>query len=102
MSAELIREHFTRHLGVDVGVSFGDPDDPREVILYRPDRLSEAFVTWAFEALQQTAPGVALNIDRLLVSYESRLGRTQRGVTIASNDRARRPLALEPITGTDG
>ena len=31
MSAELIREHFTQHLGVDVGVSFRHPDDPREV-----------------------------------------------------------------------
>ncbi len=59
MSAELIREHFTQHLGVDVGVSFRDPEDPREVILYRPDRLSETFVTWAFVALEKTAPNVA-------------------------------------------
>lgn len=102
MSAELIREHFTHHLGVDVGVSFRDPDDPREVILYRPDRLSETFVTSAFEALKRTAPNVAWNIDRLLVSYESRLGRTQRGITISLNGQARRSPDLEPLSATDG
>nr|WP_155249104.1 hypothetical protein [Mesorhizobium loti] len=92
MSAEQIQRHFVRFLGVDVGVSFSDPADPREVILYRPDRLSEKFVTWAFEELENTAPNIAAKIDRLLVSYESRLGRTQRGLSIPSRDRTRRPL----------
>lgn len=84
MSAELIREHFTQYLGIDVGVSFRDPDDPREVTLYRPDRLPDLFVAWAFEALEKAAPRVAWNIDRLLVSFEGPHGRTQRGVTITS------------------
>ena len=92
MSAEQIQNHFVRFLGVDVGVSFSDPADPREVILYRPDRLSERFVTWAFEELEKTAPNIAAKIDRLLVSYESRLGRTQRGVSIPTHDRTRCPL----------
>jgi hypothetical protein len=91
MSAELIREHFTQYLGVDVGVSFRDPDDPREVTLYRPDRLSDLFVTWAFEALEKAAPRVAWNIDRLLVSFDGPGGRTQRGVTIASRARSGQP-----------
>jgi hypothetical protein len=90
MSAELIREHFTQYLGVDVGVSFVNPDDPREVVLYRPDQLSETFVTWAFEALEKTAPSVAWNIERLLVSYDTRLGRTRRGITIPSTHSKRR------------
>ena len=96
MSAEQIQKHFVRFLGVDVGVSFSDPADPREVVLYRPDRLSERFVTWAFEELEKTAPNVAGKIDRLLVSYESRLGRTQRGVNISSNSKAPEPLDPEP------
>jgi hypothetical protein len=100
MSAELIRKHFVRLLGVDVGVSFSDPEDPREVILYRPDRLSETFVTWAFEELKNTAPSIASKIDRLLVSYESPLGRTQRGVNILSSDRARQPPDAEPPSRT--
>jgi hypothetical protein len=82
MSAELIRQHFLQFLGADVGVSFADPANPREVILYRPDRLSDAFVTAALEDLGRTAPDVAGAIDRLLVSYESRHGRMHRGIHI--------------------
>jgi hypothetical protein len=82
MSAELIRQHFLQFLGADVGVSFADPENPREVILYRPDRLSDAFVTAALEDLGKTAPDVAGAIDRLLVSYESRHGRIHRGIHI--------------------
>lgn len=84
MSAELIREHFTQYLGTDVGVSFVNPNDPREVVLYRPDQLSAEFVTWAFQALEKAAPSVAWNIERLLVSYDTRLGRTRRGTAISS------------------
>lgn len=87
MSVELIREHFRQFLGSDVGVSFSDPENPREVILYRPDRLSDPFVTWAFEQLEKTAPEVAASIDRLLVSYESRLGLTRRGVDVTLSGR---------------
>jgi hypothetical protein len=101
MSAELIREHFVHYLGVDVAVSFNDPEDPRDVILYRPDRLSEGFVTWAFEALETTAPGVAWNIDRLLVAYETPLGRTQRGVEIFSHGRPRHSAKREIYVGID-
>jgi hypothetical protein len=98
MSAEQIQKHFVRFLGADVGVSFGNPENPREVVLYRPDRLSEKFVTWAFEELEKTAPNLAGKIDRLLVSYESRLGRTQRGINISSNCRALYPLDPEPTS----
>ncbi|HEY6630947.1 MAG TPA: hypothetical protein VIZ90_05820 [Rhizobiaceae bacterium] len=86
MSAELIREHFTQYLGADVGVSFRDADNPREVTLYRPDRLPDLFVTWAFEALEKAAPRVAWNIDRLLVSFDDVHGVTRRGVAIPRKD----------------
>lgn len=96
MSAEMIREHFTQYLGVDVGVSFRDPHDPREVTLYRPDRLPDLFVAWAFEALEKAAPRVAWNIDRLLVSFEGPHGRTQRGVTLTSKAHLGSPADSAP------
>jgi hypothetical protein len=96
MSAEQISTHFVRFLGGDVGVSFSDPNDPSEVILYRPDRLSESFVQWAFDALEDAAPDAAAKIDRLLVSYETRLGRTQRGVSLSRKDA---PEVSEPCSG---
>jgi hypothetical protein len=86
VSAELIRKHFVQFLGTDVGVSFKDAQEPREVVLYRPDRLSDAFVQWAFEALENAVPDAAARIDRLVVSYETRLGRTQRGVSLVRKD----------------
>jgi hypothetical protein len=101
MFAEQIQNHFVRFLGADVGVSFSNPADPREVILYRPDRLSEAFVTWAFEELEKTAPDVAKKIDRLLVSYETRLGRSQHGVDISPYSKAPQPQDPEPSSGTE-
>jgi hypothetical protein len=91
MSAELIRKHFIKHLGSDVNVSFSDPSNPREVVLYRHDRLSDPFVTWAFEQLAKSSPELAAKIERLLVSYESRLGRAQRGVGIPLASRVARP-----------
>ena len=39
MSAEAIRDHLVKFLGVDVGVSFIDADRPSQVVLYRPDGL---------------------------------------------------------------
>jgi hypothetical protein len=87
MSVDRIREHFVQYLGQDVGVYFADNDDPSHVTLYRPDRLPDPFVTWAFEALEKSSPSVAWAINRLLVSYESRHGRTQRAVDITSNGR---------------
>jgi len=101
MSAEQIRKYFTRFIGVDVGVSFNDPANPCEVILYRPDQLSEAFVLWAFEELEKAAPDVARRIDRLLVSYETPLGRTQRGINIALVDRARQLSSGKSASRTD-
>jgi hypothetical protein len=85
MSAEQIRTHFVRSLGPDVGVSFSNPDNPCEVVLYRPDRLSEPLVRWAFERLQMSAPAAAKQIERLIVSYETRLGRTRRSINIVSS-----------------
>ena len=90
MYADQIKEHFVRFLGSDVGVSFKDPDPPNEVILYRHDRLPDKFVLLAFQELQRTAPRVAAKIDKLIVSYESSLGRTQRGVDLAITDREHR------------
>jgi hypothetical protein len=101
MSAEQIQKHFVRFLGADVGVSFSNPADPREVVLYRPDRLSETFVTWAFEELEKTSPDIAGTIDRLLVSYETRHGRTRRRVDIASSTRAPRPRKPDPSSGAE-
>ena len=84
MSADFIKKHFVEFLGADVGVSFNDPDDPRHVTLYRPDRLSDPFVTLAYQALEKSSPDAAQKIERLLVSFETRLGRTQRGVPLGS------------------
>ena len=88
MSAEQIRKHFVQFLGSDVGVSFGDPLRPRDVVLDRPDRLSEPLVRWAFEQLEKSAPGTARKIERLVVSYETRLGRTQRAINVFSSGRS--------------
>ncbi|HEV7251968.1 MAG TPA: hypothetical protein VGN97_02555 [Mesorhizobium sp.] len=87
MAAEDIKRHFVQFLGEDVGVSFDNPDDPRDVILYRPDRLSDEFASLAFGALQGSRPALAARIDRLLVSFEEPWGRTQRGIDI-------RPISL--------
>lgn len=88
MSADIIRNHFVQFLGADVGVSFSDPENPRHVVLYRPDRLSDSFVVAAFEALDRTSPNIARSIDRLLVSFDTRLGRTQRRVELPLSQRA--------------
>jgi hypothetical protein len=93
MTAERIRKHFEKLLGPDVKVSFVDNDSPRAVILHRADRLSDGFVTWAFEQLARTAPELASRIDRLLVSYESRLGPMRRGVDLPLSSRQPHPSA---------
>lgn len=95
MAAEGIKRHFVQFLGEDVGVSFDDPDDPRDVILYRPDRLSDAFVSLAFGALQTSQPKLAARIGRLMVSFEEPWGRAQRGVDLRPMPAAR-PLGLSP------
>ena len=59
MSSETIRDHFVKFLGVDVGVSFIDADCPNQVILYRPDRLSDGFVRQAYESFEKTNPNIA-------------------------------------------
>jgi hypothetical protein len=83
MSTKMIGEHFVKFLGEDVGVSFSDPKNSLVVTLYHPDKLPETFVQWAFEELEKVAPEAAAGIDRVVVSYETRLGRTQRGVTLS-------------------
>lgn len=84
MSVELIREHFVQYLGEDVGVHFVSDADPSQVTLYRPDRLQETFVTWAYVALEKHSPDVAWSITKLLVSYEGRHGRAQQSVDITT------------------
>ena len=96
MSAELIRSHFLRFLGCDVGVSFVNPENPHDVILYRPDRLPDEFVTQAFEAFKAREPSIARNIDRLLVSYDGPFGRLQCRVTIASTEERSRAPDVDP------
>jgi hypothetical protein len=87
MSAETIRDHFVKFLGVDVGVSFVDADHTSQVILYRPDRLSDAFVRQAYASFEKTNPDIAQNIKRLIVSFETRSGRTQRRVDFPQRER---------------
>ena len=101
MYTEQISKHFVQFLGLDVGVSFKDSGTSCEVILYRPDRLSDNFVRLAFEQFQKTAPRVARKIDKLIVSYESPLGRTQRGVDLSFTDRQFRLPDIEPPSQTD-
>jgi hypothetical protein len=82
MSAETIKDHFVKFLGADVGVSFVDADRPSQVILYRPDRLSDGFVRLAYEAFKKSVPSLASDIERIAVAFETRDGRAQRGVDI--------------------
>jgi hypothetical protein len=77
MSENLLREHFTRFLGSDVQVSVVDGKSGYEILLYRPDKLSEAFVIRAFETFETAHPQMASRIDRLVVLYEGRFGREQ-------------------------
>ncbi|MGE0279596.1 MAG: hypothetical protein AB7P20_03135 [Rhizobiaceae bacterium] len=86
VTAEAIREHFKRFLGADISVDFPEPESPRSVVLYRPDRLSDSFVTEAYEALAASAPAVARQIERLAVSFETRLGRTRRRIALPTNE----------------
>ncbi|HEY5817596.1 MAG TPA: hypothetical protein VIU14_04215, partial [Mesorhizobium sp.] len=81
MSTENIREHFVRFLGADVSVAFAKPESPRIVLIYRPNRLSDHFVLEAFEELAESDPALAAQIERLAVSFETRLGRTRGPVT---------------------
>jgi hypothetical protein len=87
MSAEAIRNHCLKFLGVDVGVSFIDADRPSQVVLYRPDGLSDGSVKQAFEAFEKTDPKIASDIERVLVSFETSFGKTQCGVDIRSRER---------------
>ena len=87
MSAETIRNHFVNFLGVDVGVSFNDADCLNQLILYRPDRLSDPFVRQAYASFEKTNPDIARNIKRLIVSFETRNGRTQRRVDFRQRER---------------
>ena len=82
MSTEAIKDHFSRYLGADVAVTFSEPDDVRSVVLFRPDRLSDSFVSQAFEALARNTPELAVQIERLAVSFDTRLGRTRRRVPL--------------------
>jgi len=77
MSKSLLRQHFTRFLGADVQVSVLDGKGGYAILLYRPDKLSEAFVIRAFEAFETENPQLALRVGRLLVLYEGRFGREQ-------------------------
>ncbi len=87
MSAEAIIDHLVKFLGVDVGVSFIDANRPSQVVLYRPDGLSDGFVRQAYEAFEKTDPKIASDIERVLVSFETSFGRTQRGVDIRGRER---------------
>jgi hypothetical protein len=82
VSAQIIRDPFVKFLGVDIGVSFVDANCPSHVILYRPDRLSDQFVRQAYVSLKKTHPDIARDIERLIISFETNNGRTQRGVEI--------------------
>lgn len=86
MSAETIRDHFVKFLGADIGVSFVDAKCPSQVILFRPDRLSDRFVREAYVSFRKTNPEVAQLIERLIVSFETHNGRTQRGVDIRQRE----------------
>ena len=92
MAAELIVNHLKSTLGIDVGVTFDDPGAPRQVLLYRPDRLSEDFVALAFQALEESAPHAASTIETVMVSFETPVGRSRRRVDF----RTRGPGAIDP------
>lgn len=80
MPAEIIAKYLTAALGIDVGISFDDPAAPREVTVYRPDRLSDDFVALAFQALEETAPDALRRIEVVHVTFDTPLGRSRRRV----------------------
>ena len=82
MTTTLLTTHFVSFLGQDVSVSFDDADDPREVILYRPDPLSEDFVGAAIDALRAEQPESLARIEGVLISFEDRLGPTRRRIAL--------------------
>jgi len=80
MNASIIANHLQAALGTDVGISFDDAAAPREVMLYRPDRLSEDFVALALQSLEDTAPDALDQIRAVMVTFETPLGRSRRRV----------------------
>lgn len=82
MPADIIASHLKAALGADVGVTFDDADAPRQIVVYRPDRLSEDFVALAFQALEDSAPEAVAGIEAVLVSFETPVGRSRRRVDI--------------------
>jgi len=77
-----IQNHFIQFLGADVSVAFAESKDLGQVLLYRPDRLSDGFVEQAYEALAQSSPQIAAIIEELVVSFETPFGRIRRGIAL--------------------
>lgn len=84
MPADIIARHLQSVLGSDVGISFDDPTAPRQVLLYRPDRLSEDFVALALQSLEDTVPKALDRIDSVLVAFETPIGPSRRRVDFRS------------------
>ena len=72
MSAETIRDHFVKFLGVDVGVSFIDADRPSQVILYRPGQAFRSDLSdRLMRRLKRRTRSIASDIERVVVSFET-------------------------------
>lgn len=95
MAAATIESHLMASLGSDVGIAFDDRNDPREVVIYRPDRIPEDFAALAYQALEESNPDAAARIERLLVAFDTRLGRMMHRVDI-------RPLDRSPVSAATG
>lgn len=98
MAAATIENHFLVSLGNDVGISFDNREDPREVVIYRPDRIPEDFAALAFQALEEATPHVAARIEKLVVAYDTRLGRTMQSVDIRPRPGASSRHGVEAVT----
>jgi hypothetical protein len=82
IGTDAISKHFKQFLGADVNVSFAASAEILMVILHRHDRLPENFVQAAYQAFQKTNPVAAVEIGKLLVSYEIQAGRMSAAVPV--------------------
>lgn len=88
MYADVIRNYFLRFLGADVAITVLQSGNTHQVTIYRPDRLSDDFVQGAFRTLDRTEPVVAAAIDRLVIAYDTPVGRTQCRVSFPLENEA--------------
>ncbi|MBV5264471.1 hypothetical protein [Pinisolibacter aquiterrae] len=82
MSFQQLSDRLTDLLGVDVGVTYDDHDNPSQIRLYRPDPIADSLVQDAIGRARQEFPEEMRTISAVLISFEDALGPTRRRVTV--------------------